>query len=359
MERIEGDTESFYVTYGRLLFRSPELLGTRAREVGVSCDACHTNGGANTSFFISGISDRPGNVDASHRFWNRRADDGRHNPVNIPSLRGVRWSSPYGRDGRIVSLRDFTRMVIVTEFAGPEPDALTLDALTAYLNALALPAPAGAADRPGAALFRRDCAGCHIPSAGYLDRLSHDVGSGGRFDTPTLLGTAETAPYYHDGRFGDLSAVLTHYETRRGTWYAPDDRQALLAYLNDIGAPPIERGPISLRRDLDRVTFGLDLLNSALNDEADDLFRRIAGLLRQEIGRIHGRYPLPGHEEARGVLAGWARQLRDMAANLENTGLKMTREAVSDLRRTVAVGRAVLTESQAGSHYATRGSKKP
>ena len=54
--------------------------------------------------------------------------------MRIPSLRGARYLAPYGHDGRIASLREFVRSVIVGEFAGPEPSPAVLDAIVAYIQ---------------------------------------------------------------------------------------------------------------------------------------------------------------------------------------------------------------------------------
>jgi cytochrome c553 len=146
-ERLEGGPaahektgQSFYVELGRLAFRSPDVLGGTARKAGLSCQACHANGFATVAFFIPGLSDRPGRIDVSHAFWNLRGEDGVDNPVEIPTLRGVKTKDRLGHDRRSTSLREFTRRVIVTEFAGAEPDALLLDALVAYQEKLQ-PAP--------------------------------------------------------------------------------------------------------------------------------------------------------------------------------------------------------------------------
>lgn len=141
-EQLEGGgRQNFYVEFGRLAFRSPDILGGTARRAGLSCQACHANGFATTAFFIPGLSDKPGSVDVSHAFWNLRAEDGIDNPLEIPSLRGVKSKEQLGQDRRTASLREFTRRVIVTEFSGAEPDALLLDALIAYQEKLQ-PAPA-------------------------------------------------------------------------------------------------------------------------------------------------------------------------------------------------------------------------
>jgi len=166
-ERGIDERALFYVAYGDMLFHSPLLLGEAARGLGLSCASCHSGGEANRQFFIPGLSSGPGSVDASSPMFNPAADNHRFDPFDIPSLRGIRFTAPYGRDGRIASLREFTRMVIVQEFAGPEPTPLMLDALVAFLNELDfLPAPflnrdgtlddrAPAAAKRGEALFNR------------------------------------------------------------------------------------------------------------------------------------------------------------------------------------------------------------
>jgi len=140
-----GDRQSFFVEFGRLAFRSPDILGGNARRAGLSCQACHSNGHINTHFFIPGLSDQPGRVDTSHAFWLARGENHVFDPLRIPSLRGVIRKHRLGHDGRISSLREFTRDVMVLEFAGEEPDMLLLDALVAYQRTLQ---PTQAPDEP-------------------------------------------------------------------------------------------------------------------------------------------------------------------------------------------------------------------
>ncbi len=132
-----GERQSFFAEYGRLAFRSPDVLGGNARKAGLSCQACHPNGDANRHFFIPGLSDRPGRIDVTHALWSAKGDDSRANPLEIPSLRGVKGRHRLGFDRRLGSLREFTRNVIVLEFDGAEPEPLLLDALVAYQQTLA------------------------------------------------------------------------------------------------------------------------------------------------------------------------------------------------------------------------------
>src|SRR6185312_16288516 len=148
-------------------FSSPGLFGGPAKRAGLSCASCHVNGASNAKLFVPGMSTHAGNFDTTGGFFNPRADDGVLDPLTIPSLRGARFLAPYGHDGRIASLREFIRNVIVNEFAGPEPSPAIVDALVAYINDISfLPNPklapgghltqqASDAARRGEALFNK------------------------------------------------------------------------------------------------------------------------------------------------------------------------------------------------------------
>src|SRR5262245_21155833 len=202
-----GGRKSYLVNLGDVAFNSPTILGSVARRAGLSCATCHVNGASNPKLFIPGMSARPGTFDTTGLSFNPKAFNSILDPVRIPSLRGARYLAPYGHDGRFASLRDFIRNAIVNEFAGPEPAPVILDALVAYIQDIDfLPNPrlgtggrltpqASDAERRGEALFfkpfRRQanlsCAGCHVPTAAFVDHLQHDVGSGKLVKTPTLL----------------------------------------------------------------------------------------------------------------------------------------------------------------------------
>src|SRR6201985_3868302 len=109
-------------------------MGGGARQANISCKTCHVNGAGNAKLFMPKMSTRPGNFDTTGPLFNPRANNDVLDPVTIPSLRGARYLAPYGHDGRMGSLRDFVRNVIVNEFAGPEPSPAILDALVAYIQ---------------------------------------------------------------------------------------------------------------------------------------------------------------------------------------------------------------------------------
>lgn len=252
------------IAFGDMLFDSPQIFGEPARALGIACSTCHNRSDVNRDFFIPGLSHRPGGVDVDSSFFNPIANDRRDDPLDIPSLRGIRLTGPYGRDGRSGSLRDFVRNVIVNEFGGAEPTPFMLDALVVYMREFdflpngkltadgRLTAAASEAARRGEALFRRpfsqmdgrSCASCHVPSASFLDRQAHDVGSAkpgydgdrsGAFDTPTLLGAGFTAPYMHDGSLPTLASVVGWFDERYALGLTDDERADLTAYLEAVG----------------------------------------------------------------------------------------------------------------------------
>ena len=263
-ERGIDEKDLFLVAYGDMLFDSPQIFGSPARELGISCSVCHNRGDINRAFFIPGISSRPGGADVDGHFFNPRFNDRRADAIDTPSLRGIRFTGPYGRDGRFGSLRNFVRNVIVNEFAGAEPTPLMLDALVAYLFEFdwlpnpklnrdgSLAAGASPAARRGEQLFRQpfptmgemSCASCHDPAANFKDTRRHDIGTGSpssrgafdsAFETPTLLNVRFTAPYMHDGSLATLGEVIEWFDQRFSLQFTAQQKSDLLAYLEALG----------------------------------------------------------------------------------------------------------------------------
>ncbi len=258
------ETDLPLVAFGDMLFDSAQIFGSPARDLGIACSTCHNRSDINQRFFIPGASHQPGAIDVDGAFFNPIFNDRRDDPIDIPSLRGLRFTGPYGRDGRFASLRDFTRNVIVGEFGGPEPTPFMLDALVGYMlefdflpnsmlttdGQLTDTAPEAARrgeaifNRPFAGLGERSCASCHVPDGNFLDRQAHDIGSAtpaytgaraGAFDTPTLLGTVYTSPYFHDGSLPTLAAVVDWFDETKTLGLTNAERADLTAYLEAVG----------------------------------------------------------------------------------------------------------------------------
>ncbi len=252
------------VAYGDMLFDSTEILGEPARSLGIACSTCHNRSDINRSFIIPGISEREGSADVDSQLFNPIFNDHRNDSLDIPSLRGLRFTAPYGRDGRFASLRDFVRNVIVNEFGGREPTPFMLDALVTYMLEFdwlpsvylrpdgTLNDKASDSAKRGEVIFNTDfesmggraCSSCHIPSSNFIDGLRHDIGSGepsgpgardSFFDTPTLVNIKYTAPYFHDGSLETLEDVVDWFNTSFNLGLNKTKKADLTSYLDAVG----------------------------------------------------------------------------------------------------------------------------
>ena len=303
--------KSYLINLGNLAFSSPSILGEVARQAGVSCGTCHVNGAGNAKFFMPKMSTRPGNFDTTGPLFNPKANNFVLDPVRIPSLRGARYLAPYGVDGRMPSLRDFVHNVIVNEFAGPEPSPVILDAVVAYLQDIDfLPnqslGPGGRltgkiseAERRGEALFAKpfpndpnmSCAGCHIPSGGFVDHQQHDVGSGGLFKTPTLRNADFNAPYFHDGRFDSYDQVVGHFDRAFDLGLSAQDRRDLVAYLTAVGDGTLPYEHDGGGASLKEIDDFASVLATAIPAGDKDVVALAVDTIGQELRELTERYP--------------------------------------------------------------------
>jgi hypothetical protein len=298
--------KSYMSNLGNLAFNSPYTLGDVARKAHISCASCHVNGASNPRLFIPGLSTRPGTFDTTSSLFNPKTDNGVLDAVTIPSLRGARFLSPYGHDGRGASLREFVRNVVVNEFAGAEPSPQILDALVVYIEDIDfLPNPnldktgrltAGAtpAQRRGEALFSKSfphdsnmsCASCHMPSAAFVDHRQHDVGSGGLFKTPTLLNADLNAPYFHDGRFDNFGQVVDYFNHQYELGLSAQNRSDLAEYLAALGngvRPEYRLTGVNVLADINGFASVLDMAIPRQDGEVVNLAVRSVNDLLQDL----------------------------------------------------------------------------
>ena len=314
-ERGVDEHETPLIALGDMAFDSPMIFGEPARSLMLSCNGCHNKGVTNPNFRISGLSTRPGGLDVSNNFFAPHANNAHFAALDIPDLRGIRFTAPYGRNGRFGSLREFVRNVIINEFNGPEPNPLLLDSMIAYMLEFDfLPNPSLNSDgtliaqaseqaKRGEELFNqpfeqmggRSCATCHIPSDHFLDRHRHDIGSAigtgtgskdRNLDTPTLLSSLYTAPYFHDGSQPTLVSVVDWFDRRYALELNDLQRSDLTAYLEVIGSgtKAYEDTVFTLESELEEFSFFLstyEFLKSRENSELINVtFQTIALELR-------------------------------------------------------------------------------
>ncbi|MBL8619983.1 MAG: c-type cytochrome [Myxococcales bacterium] len=116
--------------------------------------------------------------------------------------------------------------------------------LAAYLETLPrprVPARAPTAVARGKALFESDEVGCTTCHGGklYTDNATHELGGTlTQSDTPSLVGLARSAPYYHDGSAATLDALLAERAAVHGmaetVSLTATQRQDLIAYLETL-----------------------------------------------------------------------------------------------------------------------------
>lgn len=312
------ETETPLVAFGDMAFDSPLIFGEPARSLGLSCNNCHNKSITNPQFVIPGLSRYPGGLDVSSSFFAPHANNGHFDPLDIPDLRGIRFTAPYGRNGRFASLRDFIRNVIVNEFNGPEPDPIVVDAMLAYILEFDfLPNPklrpdgslsqvASDAARRGEKLFHqpfaqmegRSCASCHVPTSHFVDGRRHDIGSVAgaedhsldrALDTPTLLSSRFTAPYFHDGSLATLKDVVQWFNERYALRLSSQEIADLTEYLEAVGdgvEPYEERADIASPGEVEEQYIFMSAWEFVRDKNkpelADLLFRTVAQELRNE-----------------------------------------------------------------------------
>jgi YVTN family beta-propeller protein len=228
---------------GKILFNSAATTAL-SKDRWISCATCHFEGGTDG------------------RTWN--FPDG---PRNTQPLFGVAATTPLHWSGDLDELHDVESTIRTIQSGdGLAPGdanctpacngelanahrSYDLDALAAFMASLRAPrrpavVPSDAVARGEVVFARADCASCHVPPL-YIDRQKHDVGTatsslerkGGAFDTPSLRGLYDTAPYFHDGTAVTLGDVLD----RHATGITPEEREDLIAFLRSLPYPESKR----------------------------------------------------------------------------------------------------------------------
>jgi len=308
------ESETPLIALGDMAFDSPYIFGEPMRSLGMSCNTCHNKGVTNPNFIIPGLSGRAGGMDVSNSFFAGHANNGHFDALDIPDLRGIRFTAPYGRNGRFASLREFVRNVIVNEFNGSEPDPTMLDGLVLYMNEFDfLPNPvlnskglliaaAPAAARRGEEIFHRpfaqmgdkSCATCHVPSANFVDHQQHDIGTVKGFedysrdralDTPTLLSAKYTAPYFHDGSRPTLRSVNEWFNETYDLQLSDSDIDDLTAYLETVGdgIEPYEDTVYYLDAEMEEFFFFLSAIEFLDKKNKPELMNITFQTIAQEI----------------------------------------------------------------------------
>ncbi len=329
--------ETPLIALGDMAFDSAYIFGEPARSLQMSCNTCHNKSITNPQFFIPGLSTRKGGLDVSNSFFAGHANNGLFDPLDIPDLRGIRFTAPYGRNGRFDSLREFVRNVVVNEFNGPEPDPTLMDGLIAYmlefeflpndkLNADGtLSEKASASAKRGETIFNRpyrqmgdrSCSTCHIPSNHFLDRQSHDIGTVMGFepnsrdralDTPTLLSAMYSAPYFHDGSQPTLRSVNEWFNKKYSLDLDTLELDDLTAYVETVadGKNAYEDTIYYLDAELEEFSFFLSAYEVLKQKNKPELmnttFQTVANEIRNHKWELQDQTYLPVMDKLAGLM---------------------------------------------------------
>lgn len=190
------------VAKGKALFNDMSLSGDGTW----ACASCHPNNGHTDNKTYIGVE---------------VVADGDPKGRSTPSLWGMGTRQAISWAGTAPSLQANIKGIIVNRMKGAEPSQETLEAVVAYVKALAYPSNpvlkvdgtpadnAPEAAKRGYQLFvgKAGCQTCHVAPS-YDKKDVEDVGSDGKFKTPSLRAVSQTAPYFHDGRFATLDETV-------------------------------------------------------------------------------------------------------------------------------------------------------
>jgi mono/diheme cytochrome c family protein len=161
----------------------------------------------------------------------------------------VERTAPFSWSGSEHTLHDHVIITFNRLKGDGQLRGLELDALLDYVGSIPTPprSPHDESDTRvarGREIFNSKsvgCAGCHTGDY-FTDDERHDVSTkddadtSGMFNTPTLRFVGGTGPYFHDGRYDSLRALLSDGTRKMGdtSQLSTDDLEALEAYLRSI-----------------------------------------------------------------------------------------------------------------------------
>jgi hypothetical protein len=218
----DGSTTQTIVLPGPVGYDPGRALFHAETQLGLACASCHPEGREDGQVWtFSGLG-----------------------PRRTQSLAGALVSrAPYHWDGDMPSIYVLVLEVFAGRMGGDHRLIQRARTIEAWLDRIPAPrAPAGDPEvvARGAALFtapEQGCASCHSGPLFTNNKLAN-VGTGGMFKTPSLLGVGARLPLLHDGcaatirdRFGPCGGGDQHGQTSHLT---EDELAELVAYLDSI-----------------------------------------------------------------------------------------------------------------------------
>ena len=203
---------------GDAAFDTGHALFHASTAAGIACASCHPEGGEDGHVWrFMGIGER-----------------------RTPALHSVSGTAPFHWNGELTDVRALMNEVFVLRMRGTGIDAERADAVEGWLGHVPTPRASsgdGAAIARGRALFAGagGCAECHSGRA-LTDGESHDVGTGGSFQTPSLIGVGDRLPVMHTGCASTLRARFEPAcgGDRHGDALEPAQLADVVAYMESL-----------------------------------------------------------------------------------------------------------------------------
>ncbi len=199
---------------------------------GIACASCHAEA-----------------RDDGHTWLFTNGTDASGKPNQLPRRTqtfraGFLDTAPFHWGGDLASMDAVMSEVFVRRMGGKSPTASEQAALTAWMSAV----PAAVHDAPdatkaaaiarGKALFADASVGCASCHSGirFTNNLTVDVGTGGAFQTPSLIDVAFRYPLMHDGSVNSIKSKLLDRSGTHGHTEALSDGQIddLTAYVESL-----------------------------------------------------------------------------------------------------------------------------
>lgn len=206
---------------GELAFDTGHALFHADAGRGTACASCHPEGGDDG------------------RTWTFQHVGPRRTPSVPP---GFLTTAPFHWDGDLPNLGRLMQTVFTERMGGSELSEAQVAAVGGWLDtrpSVVLRATRGDAAMRGSAVFygAGECASCHS-GAMLTNSTTVDVGTGGSFQVPTLIGVSRRLPVMHDGcaltlaeRFDPECGGATHGQVASLTAV---DREDLIAFLETL-----------------------------------------------------------------------------------------------------------------------------
>jgi mono/diheme cytochrome c family protein len=214
-----GITDRTIALGGASAFDTGHAIFHASTTAGLACASCHPEGG-----------------DDGHTWSFSNVG-----PRRTPALHGTAGTAPFHWTGDLPTFDALVGEVFVRRMGGPELDRAHARALEGWLGHLPAPRSAPATDTAaverGRAIFEGagQCSACHSGER-HSNGASMDVGTGGSFQVPSLVGVGDRLPLMHGGCAATLAQRFDPAcgGDRHGGALDDAQRADLVAYLETL-----------------------------------------------------------------------------------------------------------------------------